>query len=294
MRQVTLAATQMACSWDRDANLAGAAALVREAAGCGANVVLLQELFETPYFCADQRRELFEHARPFADNKTIAAMAALAAELGVVLPVSFFERDGSRYFNSLAMIDADGRVLGLYRKSHIPEGPGYEEKFYFSPGDTGFKVWKTRIGRVGAAVCWDQWFPECARALALAGAEMLLYPTAIGNEPQDPSLDSREHWQRTMQGHAAANMLPLVASNRIGTERHEAATMTFYGSSFIAGPTGALVAEAPRDARGVITASFDLDAMAAQRRSWGLFRDRRPDLYGSLTTEGLRPDLATD
>jgi N-carbamoylputrescine amidase len=291
MRQVTLAATQMACGWDRDANLAGAEGLVREAAARGANVILLQELFETPYFCADQKRELFEQARPFAGNTTIGALAALAAELGVVLPVSFFEKGETGFFNSLAMIDADGRVLGLYRKSHIPEGPGYEEKFYFAPGDTGFKVWETRFGRVGAAVCWDQWFPECARALALAGAEMLLYPTAIGNEPQDPSLDSREHWQRVMQGHAAANMMPLVASNRIGTERHEAATMTFYGSSFIAGPTGAIVAEAPRDARGVITATFDLDAIALQRRSWGLFRDRRPDLYDVLTQPGLRPDL---
>jgi N-carbamoylputrescine amidase len=291
MRQVTIAVTQMACSWDRGANVTGAVALVREAAARGANVVLLQELFETPYFCADQKRELFAEARPFAGNETIAALAALAAELGVVLPVSFFEKGDPGFFNSLAMIDADGRVLGLYRKSHIPEGPGYEEKFYFSPGDTGFKVWETRFGRVGAAVCWDQWFPECARALALAGAEMLLYPTAIGNEPQDASLDSREHWQRVMQGHAAANMVPLAASNRIGTERHEAATMTFYGSSFIAGPTGAIVAEAPRDARSVATATFDLDAIALQRRSWGLFRDRRPDLYGVLSQAGLRPDL---
>ena len=218
-------------------------------------------------------------------------MAALAAELGVVLPISFFEKGDSAYYNSLAMIDADGRVLALYRKSHIPEGPGYEEKFYFTPGDTGFKVWQTRFGRVGAAVCWDQWFPECARAMALAGAEMLLYPTAIGNEPQDASLDSREHWQRVMQGHAAANMMPVAASNRIGVERHEAATMTFYGSSFIADPTGKIVAEASRDRQGVMTATFDLDAIARQRRSWGLFRDRRPDLYGILTQPGLRPDL---
>lgn len=291
MRQVTLAVTQMACGWDRKANVAQAQELVREAAARGANVVLLQELFETPYFCADRTGALFEHARPFAGNETIAAMAALGAELGVVLPVSFFEKGESGFFNSLAMIDADGRVLDLYRKSHIPEGPGYEEKFYFSPGDTGFKVWNTRFGRVGAAVCWDQWFPECARALALAGAEMLLYPTAIGNEPQDPSLDSREHWQRVMQGHAAANMVPVAASNRIGTEWHEAATMTFYGSSFIAGPTGAIIAEAPRDVRGIVTAAFDLDAIALQRRSWGLFRDRRPDLYGVLSQPGLRPDL---
>lgn len=292
MRQVTLAATQMDCGWDRDRNVAAAQELVREAAGRGANVILLQELFETPYFCPDRKKELFAQARPFAGNATIAGMAALAGKLGVVLPVSFFEKADGRYFNSLAMIDADGRVLDLYRKSHIPEGPGYEEKFYFAPGDTGFKAWKTRFGTVGAAVCWDQWFPECARALALAGAEMLLYPTAIGNEPQDASIDSRDHWQRVMQGHAAANMLPLAASNRVGTERHDAATMTFYGSSFIADPTGKIVAEAPRDGCAVVTATFDLDAIARQRRSWGLFRDRRPDLYGVLLQPGLRPDLA--
>jgi N-carbamoylputrescine amidase len=192
------------------------------------------------------------------------------------------------------MIDADGRVLELYRKSHIPEGPGYEEKFYFAPGDTGFRTWQTRHGRVGAAVCWDQWFPECARAMALQGAEMLFYPTAIGNEPQDPGLDSRLHWQRVMQGHAAANMMPVAASNRVGTETHEAATMTFYGSSIIADPTGALAVDAPRAETGVFTATFDLDAIALQRRSWGLFRDRRPDLYGILTERGLRPDLRED
>jgi len=294
MRQITLAVTQMACGWDRDANVAGAEDLVREAAGKGANVVLLQELFETPYFCPDRKEALCAHARPFAGNATIARMAALAAELGVVLPVSFFEKAENACFNSLAMIDADGRVLELYRKSHIPEGPGYEEKFYFTPGDTGFKVWDTRFGRVGAAVCWDQWFPECARALALLGAEVLLYPTAIGNEPQDPGIDSRPHWQRVMQGHAAANMMPVAASNRIGTEAHEAATMTFYGSSFIADQTGEKVVEAPRDADGVFTATFDLHAIALQRRSWGLFRDRRPDLYGILTKPGLRPDLRED
>jgi N-carbamoylputrescine amidase len=294
MRAITLAVTQMECGWDRDANVARAEDLVRRAAAGGAQVVLLQELFETPYFCPDQKEALFEHARPFAGNATIARMASLAAELGVVLPVSFFEKAESACFNSLAMIDADGRVLDLYRKSHIPEGPGYEEKFYFAPGDTGFKVWQTRVGRVGAAVCWDQWFPECARAMALLGAEMLLYPTAIGNEPQDPGIDSRSHWQRVMQGHAAANMMPVAASNRIGTETHEAATMTFYGSSIIADQTGGKVVEAPRDAGGVFTATFDLDAIARQRRSWGLFRDRRPDLYEILTEPGLRPDLRED
>jgi len=283
MREITVAATQMACSWDTAANLDRAEALVRAAAGRGAQVVLLQELFETPYFCPDQKQALFGLARPFADNPVIARFAALAAELEVVLPLSFFERANNAHYNSLAMLDADGRVLGLYRKSHIPDGPGYQEKFYFNPGDTGFKVWDTRWGRLGVGVCWDQWFPECARAMALQGAEILFYPTAIGNEPQDPNLDSRGHWQRAMQGHAAANMLPLVASNRIGTERSEAATMSFYGASFIADATGAKVAEAG-DEEAVITASFDLDALRAARASWGFFRDRRPELYGPLLT----------
>ncbi len=211
-------------------------------------------------------------------------MRELAAELEVVLPVSFFERAHNAYYNSLAILDADGRNLGLYRKSHIPEGPGYQEKFYFNPGDTGFRAWTTRYATIGAAVCWDQWFPEAARAMALQGAELLLYPTAIGSEPQDPELDSKDHWQRTMQGHAAANMMPLVASNRIGREAGESSAITFYGSSFVADETGAIVAEAPRATQTVITASFDLEAIRARRAAWGLFRDRRPDLYGSLLT----------
>jgi N-carbamoylputrescine amidase len=284
MTSVTLAATQMACSWDTEANLARAEELVREAAGQGAQVILLQELFETPYFCPDQKQELFALARPLEGNPVIARFADLAKELEVVLPISFFERANTAYFNSLAVVDADGRVLGLYRKSHIPDGPGYQEKFYFNPGDTGFKVFKTRYGALGAAVCWDQWFPECARAMVLKGAEILFYPTAIGNEPQDPTIDSVTHWQNTMRGHAAANMVPLVASNRIGAEKSDAATMTFYGSSFIADPFGEKLAEAPRDAQAVITASFDLDQARAARASWGFFRDRRPDLYRPLLT----------
>ncbi len=282
MRRVTIAATQMVCGEDREENLARAEDTVRAAAAAGADVVLLQELFETRYFPPDRRHDLFALARPFENNPTIARMAALAAELGVVLPVSFFERDGDAYYNSLAMIDADGRILGLYRKSHIPDGPGYYEKYYFTPGDTGFRVWKTRFGLVGAAVCWDQWYPECARAMVLDGAEMLLYPSAIGNEPHDPSIDSRDHWRRVMQGHAAANMVPVAASNRIGVEDAESATMTFYGSSFIAGPHGEIVAAAPRDAPAVITATFDLDEIRRARIEWGLFRDRRPELYGRL------------
>jgi N-carbamoylputrescine amidase len=284
MRTVTLAATQFACGWDVEKNLARAEVLVRQAAGAGAQIVLLQELFETPYFCQDQLADHYALARPFADNPVIARFARLAGELGVVLPVSFFERAGHSHFNSLAMVDADGSVLGLYRKSHIPDGPGYQEKFYFTPGDTGFKVWKTRFGMVGAGICWDQWFPESARAMALKGAEILFYPTAIGTEPPPaPPVDSRDHWRRVMQGHAGANYMPLVASNRIGRETGQAGEVTFYGSSFIASPTGEIVAELGRGDEGIVTASFDLDAVAKMRASWGLFRDRRPDLYGPLT-----------
>ena len=226
MTEITVAATQMACTWDLEKNVAAAVELVREAAGRGARIVLLQELFETPYFCKDRSQAHFALARPAPDHPLLARMSALAAELGVVLPVSFFERANAAYFNSLAVIDADGRNLGLYRKSHIPDGPGYREKFYFTPGDTGFKVWHTRHATIGAAVCWDQWFPEAARAMALKGAELLFYPTAIGSEPQDPGLDSRDHWQRAMQGHAAANMVPLIASNRIGREDGESCALT--------------------------------------------------------------------
>jgi len=284
MSEVVVAATQMACSWDVEANLARAEELVREAAGKGANVVLLQELFATPYFCPDQKQENFALSAPVEGNETIARFAALAAELEVVLPVSFFERANNAYFNSLAMVDADGAVLGLYRKSHIPQGPGYQEKFYFNPGDTGFRAWETRFGTIGAGICWDQWFPECARAMALLGADILLYPSAIGSEPDNPDTDSRDHWQRAMQGHAAANMVVLAASNRIGVEENESATMTFYGSSFIAGPTGEKVAEANRTDQSVITASFDLNDNRAMRAAWGLFRDRRPELYDPLLT----------
>jgi N-carbamoylputrescine amidase len=283
MRQVTFAATQFACSWDRPANVAKAKQIVRAAAARGANVILLQELFETPYFCQDQAADHFALAQPFEGNTLIAEMAALARELSVVLPVSFFERAGRAHFNSLAMMDADGTVMGLYRKSHIPDGPGYQEKFYFTPGDTGFKVWATRFGTLGVGICWDQWFPEEARAMALMGAEALLYPTAIGTEPPPaPPVDSRDHWRRVMQGHAAASYVPLVASNRIGTEKGEAGEMTFYGSSFIVDPTGAIVSELSRDEEGVATATFDLDEVAKMRASWGLFRDRRPELYGAL------------
>ncbi len=284
MPEITVAATQMACSWDQEANLATAEALVREAAGRGAQVVLIQELFATPYFCKDQKKELFALARPAAESPVLARMSVLAAELQVVLPVSFFERAGNAHYNALAMIDADGRNLGIYRKSHIPDGPGYQEKFYFNPGDTGFKAWRTRYGTLGAAICWDQWFPEAARAMALQGAEILFYPTAIGSEPDDPAAQSKCAWQRVKQCHAAANSLPVVASNRIGREEGETCALSFYGSSFIADHTGAKVAEAGEDEQAVITASFDLEQIRAERAVWGLFRDRRPDLYGSLLT----------
>jgi N-carbamoylputrescine amidase len=279
MSIVTVAATQMACSWDRDANIARAEKLIRAGAAKGARVILIQELFESPYFCKDHNPKHFDLARPLEGHPTVEHFRSLARELGVVLPVSLFERAGNSFFNSLVMVDADGAVLGTYRKSHIPEGPGYHEKYYFSPGDTGFKVFDTKIAKLGVAICWDQWFPEAARAMALMGAEILLYPTAIGSEPQDPSIDSSGHWQRTMQGHAGANIMPLVASNRIGQEAGEKYTMTFYGSSFIASHTGEKVAEADRSSETVLTAAFDLEEVRRYRQSWGIFRDRRPDLY---------------
>ena len=285
MRTVTVAATQMACTWDIPGNIARAENLIRKAAAKGAQIVLIQELFEAPYFCQDQIGEFFEMAKPFENNPLIAHFSRLAAELNVVLPVSFFEKAGQTYFNSVAIVDADGTVLGLYRKSHIPDGPGYTEKYYFSPGDTGFRVWQTKHARIGVGICWDQWFPEAARAMALQGAELLFYPTAIGSEPQDPTIDSAAHWQRVMQGHAAANIMPVIASNRIGTEPGRKGTeLTFYGSSFIADQTGEKIAEADRTSEAVLTATFDLDGIARQRSNWGLFRDRRPELYTPLLT----------
>lgn len=285
MRNVTVAATQMACDWDCSGNIARAEKLVREAHARGARIILIQELFETPYFCQDQMGEFFSLAKPLEKNPLIAHFQALARELEVVLPVSFFESAGKAFFNSVAVIDADGSVLGIYRKSHIPDGPGYTEKYYFNPGDTGFRIWQTKYAAIGVGICWDQWFPECARSMALQGAEILLYPTAIGSEPHDPTLESSAHWQRVMQGHAGANLMPVVASNRIGDEPGKKGTsIRFYGSSFIAGATGEKLAEADRTSEAVLTATFDLDALAAQRASWGLFRDRRPELYGALLT----------
>ncbi len=284
MRNVTLAATQMACSWDIDDNIARAESLVRAAAHDGAQIILLQELFETPYFCIEEDSRHFPLARTVDDSQLVRHFGALAAELGVVLPISFFERAGQCLFNTVAVADADGAILGTYRKTHIPQNPGYEEKYYFSHGDSDFPVFDTRFGRLGCGICWDQWFPETARCLALKGAEVLVYPTAIGSEPTDPACDSAGHWRRTMQGHAAANMLPLVASNRIGVERGDRTEVTFYGTSFVAGPTGEILTDADRTSQTHITATVDLDEAAAQRTAWGLFRDRRPERYGALMT----------
>ncbi|EJC1077420.1 N-carbamoylputrescine amidase [Vibrio parahaemolyticus] len=279
---VKFAALQLTKSWDLEENLAKAKKAIREAAQNGANVILPQELFAAPYFCKKQEAKYFELAEETANSHLIQEMIALAKELGVVIPVSYFEKAGNTFFNSLVMIDADGTVLDNYRKSHIPDGPGYSEKYYFSPGDTGFKVWQTKFGKFGAGICWDQWFPELARSLALHGAEAIFYPTAIGSEPQDPTLDSRDHWQRTMQGHSAANLVPVIASNRVGTEVDDGIETTFYGSSFITDHTGAKIAEAPREGETIIYAEIDLAATAKARHAWGLFRDRRPDLYTSV------------
>lgn len=283
MATVTVAATQFACSPNIAQNVDRAEAIVRQAAKRGASIIQLQELFETPYFCKDQLAELFDLAQPAEDHPTIVRMQELARELEVVLPVSFFEAANNAYYNSLAVIDADGEMLGLYRKSHIPDGAGYQEKFYFNPGDTGFKVWDTAYARIGCGICWDQWFPECARAMALMGAELLLYPTAIGSEPNDPDFSSADHWQRAMQGHAACNMVPVVASNRIGREDGQTCSLTFYGRSFITGARGEIIAEAGNE-EAIVTADFDFTALRRQRAGWGLFRDRRPDLYTVMMT----------
>jgi N-carbamoylputrescine amidase len=282
--KITVAATQFASTEDRAENLNIAERLIRDAAAQGANVVLIQELFETPYFCKDHTPEYFATARTIEESPAVERFRTLARELNVVLPTSIYERAGNAFYNSVAMVDAGGALMGTYRKAHIPESPGYHEKFYFSPGDTGFKVWKTKFGSLGVAICWDQWFPESARAMAVMGAEILFYPTAIGSEPQDASIDSRDHWQRAMQGHAAANVMPLVAANRIGTEQGQRWPVTYYGSSFITDHTGAILEQADRTSEAIITAQFDLDAIRDYRNAWGVFRDRRPELYAPIMT----------
>jgi N-carbamoylputrescine amidase len=284
VNEVTLGVVQFACSDEANENLATASRLVREAAGRGANIVLVQELFEGLYFCQEEQPAHFARARPLEGHPLVAAMQKLAAELSVVVPVSFFERRNQAHFNSVAIVDDGGAVLGLYRKSYIPDGPGYSEKYYFNPGDTGFRVWPTRFGTIGVGICWDQWFPEAARAMALMGAEFLLYPTAIGSEPGRPDFDSMEHWRTTMRGHAAANLMPLAAANRVGTELVGGKSQTYYGSSFIAGGSGELLASAGREGEAVLTARFDRAALGRDRAAWGIFRDRRPDLYAALAT----------
>ena len=288
MRKVTVAATQMKSrGFDREANIQAAEALIREAAGKGANIILIQELFQTDYFCQKMIDQNMKLAIPLEEDPAVKRFSELAKELDVVLPVSFFEKDNQAHFNSLAIIDADGTILGTYRKSHIPDGAGYSEKFYFNIGDTGFKVWKTKYATIGCAICWDQWYPEAARAMALMGAELLFYPTAIGSEPDEDesTFDSMPHWRTVMQGHAGANLMPVIASNRIGTEYCEDYHITFYGSSFIADEHGQLAATMDRETEGVITAAFDLDELALTRRAWGVFRDRRPELYTPLLTQ---------
>ena len=275
---LTVAALQCPLGGSVVENVARVEGHVREAAARGARVILPPELFEGPYFCREERDTFFTWARPAEGHPTIKRFAALARELGAVIPVSFFEKAGQAHYNSVAVVDTDGSVLGVYRKSHIPDGPGYEEKFYFRPGNTGFKAWVTKVGTIGVGICWDQWFPECARAMVLRGADVLLYPTAIGSEPANPSLDTRDRWQRVMQGHAVANVVPVVAANRIGEEDGQ----LFYGSSFVAGTDGAKVAELGRSEEGVVTATFDLESVRRERASWGFFRDRRPELYGLL------------
>ena len=283
MKEVTFAATQMACSKNSKDNIDKAVNIIESAAKKGANVVLIQELFETQYFCKDQKEELFELAKPFEDNPTIHLMSKVAKDNNVVLPISFFEKANKAHFNTIAMIDSDGTIMGKYRKSHIPDGPGYQEKFYFNPGNTGFKVWDTKFCKVGVGICWDQWSSEAAKIMALKGAEVILYPTAIGGEPDNnDDFDSSDMWQRAMIGHAAVNQVPIVASNRIGSEEGYEISNFFYGRSFITDFTGDIKAEASRDKEEILIAKIDLDEAEGFRNSWGIFRDRRPDLYRAL------------
>ena len=275
MGKITVAALQTSYGDDMAANIAKTEKLVRDAAAKGAQVILPSELFQGRYFCTSQEERWFATAYPAAEHPCVLAMQKLAAELGVVIPTSIFERDGPCYYNSLVMIDADGSIMGTYRKSHIPDGPGYQEKYYFRPGDTGFKVWATRFGNIGVGICWDQWFPECARAMALKGADILMYPTAIGSEPHDSSLDTRDPWRRAMIGHAVSNVIPVVASNRIGDEDGQ----KFYGSSFIADHRGDFAAHFDRADEGVLVATFDLEFLRRHRAAWGFFRDRRTEFY---------------
>lgn len=284
MRIVKVAATQMSCTDNIEDNISKAERLVRKAAAQGTQIILIQELFENLYFCQKEKPEYYNYAVETEKSKAIQHFRKVAQELELVLPISFYEKKNNARYNSLAVIDSDGKVLGIYRKSHIPDGPGYEEKYYFNPGDTGFKVWNTRYGKIGVGICWDQWFPEAARCMVLMGAEILFYPTAIGSEPENAEIDSKNHWQRCMIGHSACNLVPVVASNRVGTEKIDDSLIHFYGSSFITNQTGEIIAQAGRSEETVLTAEFDLDKIAEQRIEWGVFRDRRPDLYQALLT----------
>ena len=286
-RTLAVAALQTSYGEDMASNIAKTADLIREAAARGAQVILPSELFQGPYFCVAQEERWFAEAYPWREHPCVSALAPLAQELGVVIPISIFEKEGPHYYNSVVIADADGSLAGVYRKSHIPDGPGYMEKYYFRPGDTGFKVWPTKHGRLGVGICWDQWYPECARAMTLMGAEVLLYPTAIGSEPHDDTLDTAAPWRRAMQGHAVSNVIPVAGINRTGFEawaNYPGGGQRFYGSSFIADHRGDLVAEMGRDDEGVITATFDLDFLQVHRAAWGFFRDRRPELYQSLSS----------
>ncbi|HRY07690.1 MAG TPA: N-carbamoylputrescine amidase [Hyphomicrobiaceae bacterium] len=278
-RSITVAAIQTSYGNDMADNIARTEGFVREAAKAGAQVVLPSELFQGIYFCTEQNPKWFASAHAVREHPCVLAMQKLAKKLKVAIPTSFFEKDGPRYYNALAMVDADGEILGVYRKSHIPDGPGYQEKYYFRPGDTGFKAWKTQVGTIGVGICWDQWYPECARAMMLQGAELLFYPTAIGSEPYDDALDTHAMWQRAMQGHAVSNAVPVVAANRIGLEDNDGVKQRFYGHSFIADHTGALVEQFGAKDEGVLVHTFDLDMIENYRADWGFFRDRRPDLY---------------
>ncbi|WP_292040913.1 MULTISPECIES: N-carbamoylputrescine amidase [unclassified Brevundimonas] len=282
-RNITVAGIQTSYGNDLQDNIDKTIGFIREAASRGAQVILPSELFQGPYFCVSQEEHWFEHAYEWDKHPCVTQLQPIAKELGVAIPVSIFEREGPQYYNSLVMLDADGEAMGVYRKSHIPDGPGYQEKYYFRPGDTGFKVWNTRFGKVGVGICWDQWYPETARAMMLQGAEVLMYPTAIGTEPHDDSLDTAAPWQRAMQGHAVSNVVPVVGANRIGHEQVTEAGQTFYGHSFIANHRGDLVESFGRDEEGVLVATFDLDFLDRHRAAWGFFRDRRTDLYGPLT-----------
>ena len=278
-RTITVAGLQAAYGHDMGANIAKTEGLIREAAKRGAQVILPSELFQGIYFPTQQNPKWFETAYPASEHPCVLALQKLAKELQVVIPISFFERDGPRYYNSVAITDAGGEILGLYRKSHIPDGPGYQEKYYFRPGDTGFKSWKTKHGTIGVGICWDQWYPEAARAMALQGAEVLFYPTAIGSEPYDLNLDTHKQWRRAMQGHAVCNAVPVVAANRIGSEENDGVNQTFYGHSFIADHKGERVESFGERDEGVLVHSFDLSEIERYRAEWGFFRDRRTDLY---------------